>query len=448
MYRKLTYIFVILTSQVFIILLGGTYLASNQVVENILPGVHVQGIPLGNMSKSEALSKLKQRLEAPDKSKVTITANGQKWDLSYQEIDVQLNYKKAIDKAFAVGRNGGPLKKGLQALRLQYLQLDIPVSITLQNKTLKNKIIAINESFEQKPQNARLLLQNEKITMIKHREGRRIDVGATIAKIKGHLGLNGPVPAVVETIEPQVKTTDISSIDYILGECETKFNRKSVNRVINLELAAQKINNTLLRPDEIFSFNQQVGKRNKRSGYKTAPILSNRSVLPGLGGGICQVTTTLYNAALLANLSIVERYPHSLAVGYVTPGLDATVAYGHKDFKFKNTTDTPIYILSSLQENRLSVVILGGQNNKSTSVKLITKINKIEPNAVVKKTSTLETGLREVKYAGSPGYEAEVFRILIRNGIEINKEHISSDYYPPKQRIILEGLGYGEGEKV
>mgnify|MGYP001160707243 CR=1 FL=1 len=449
MYRKLICIFTILTSQIIMILLGGAYYLANQAERNILPGIRVQGIPLGDMTKEEALSKLKQRLDTPDKNKLLITANDQEWDISYQEIGINIDYQKTVDKAFTVGRNGGSVKQGLQALRLQYLQLDIPVSYTFQNKKLRNKIIAINDNYKQSPQNARLLLQNKNITMIKHREGRRINIGATIEKIKeGYLEIHDSFPAVIETIDPQVKASDLSSINSILGECETKFNPYSPNRVTNLELASQKINNTLLRPGEVFSFNQLVGKRDKKSGYKNAPIISNTNILSGLGGGICQVSTTLYDAVLLANLHIVERYPHSMAVGYVTPGLDATVAYGYKDFKFKNTYDNPIYILSSLQDNRLSVIILGRQNNNNTSVKLTTKINKIVPNVVVKKTSTLETGLREVKYSGSPGYKVEVFRILIKDGNEISKEHISSEYYPPRQRIVLEGLGKGEGEKV
>lgn len=131
----------------------------------------------------------------------------------------------------------------------------------------------------------------------------------------------------------------------IIGGYYTTLLNNSANRTNNVKLACQKINGKVLYPNQTFSFNQTVGKRTKEAGFLEAPVFAGKKVVPGIGGGVCQVSSTLYNAVLACNLKVVERHPHSMKVAYVPDKRDATVSFGIQDFKFRNTLNRPIQIL-------------------------------------------------------------------------------------------------------
>lgn len=137
----------------------------------------------------------------------------------------------------------------------------------------------------------------------------------------------------------------------------TTIHDKNENRVSNIKTAAEDLDGTVIEPGEIFSFNDSVGRRTKDKGYKEAPIFVNGEKSKGVGGGVCQVSTTLYNAALEADLEIIERHRHSRKVSYVEEGKDATVVYNSKDLRFKNTKDYPIEIRVSVSEDEIRITL-------------------------------------------------------------------------------------------
>lgn len=163
---------------------------------------------------------------------------------------------------------------------------------------------------------------------------------------------------------------EISSKPQIVGTYTTYFNPANKPRTKNLTLAAQSLNNTELKPGQIFSFNKTVGPRTPQRGYEKAIIFVNKKEVEGYGGGVCQVSTTVYNAVLKGDLKVVERYPHSLPVPYVPKGKDATVSYGWLDFKFMNDSDKPLLLQASILENKLKIDILklpGGEKSVAFS---------------------------------------------------------------------------------
>ncbi|NLZ33260.1 MAG: VanW family protein [Firmicutes bacterium] len=174
--------------------------------------------------------------------------------------------------------------------------------------------------------------------------GRQVDRPATVEKV-----MNAPagskVLAVVIALDPEITAAHFAAIDREIGAFRTWIGGGG-GRAVNIMLATASLNNYLLLPGEIFSFNAANGPRTAERGYRPAPVIVGHTVVPGLGGGVCQVSTTLYNAVLRAGLEVVERYPHSQPVGYVPPGMDATVA-DTLDFKFRNSSDRLIMIRSS-----------------------------------------------------------------------------------------------------
>jgi vancomycin resistance protein YoaR len=144
----------------------------------------------------------------------------------------------------------------------------------------------------------------------------------------------------------------------VIGSYKTTISDKNKNRVRNIRLAARRINNYTIRPGQIFSFNEVVGKRTPGKGYRTAKIIVQGQSEAGIGGGICQLSTTLYNAAKRSNLQIIERHSHSKIVGYVPKGYDAAVDYGYLDLKFKNTKNYPIKIKARVYKGKVQISLI------------------------------------------------------------------------------------------
>ena len=215
--------------------------------------------------------------------------------------------------------------------------------------------------------------------------------------------------------KPQVKVSDfgMDAFPDLLATFSTKY-VNNADRTTNLRIAASKMDGTVIVPGGTFSFNSVVGPRTTSRGYKSAAIYSEGTVVNDTGGGICQVVTTIYNAAIKANMNITERRNHSFLPTYADPGYDATVVYGSQDFKFKNSRDYPIKIIASVENGYCTVEIYGLKTENEYDVSIETNIIKTMP----KKSS-----------GGSTGYVVDSFRVVRQNGNVISREKIARDTY-------------------
>ena len=242
--------------------------------------------------------------------------------------------------------------------------------------------------------------------------------------------------------EPKVKVKDLGDklFKQTLSKYTTIYDAGVYNRAHNVQLAAKTINGTILLPGETFSYNGVLGNTNAARGYKQATAYVGGKVVPSFGGGICQVSSTLYNAVLYANLEIVERHNHSYAVSYVPAGRDATVAYGGKDFKFKNSRSYPIKIVASAKNGIVSISIKGIKETKEYEVVLTSSVLSTKANTTTyEENSSLEVGKEKVIQAGYTGKTSVAYKILKYNGKTISKTLLSKDVYKPMNRIIERG---------
>ena len=202
------------------------------------------------------------------------------------------------------------------------------------------------------------------------------------------------------------------------------------NRNVNLSIASNKINGVILKPGEKFSFNKVVGNRTKANGFKDAGVISSGKVIPGIGGGICQVSTTLYRAVMMAGMEKIERHNHSIYDGieYAERGLDAAVAWGYKDFIFKNSLKMPILIKSQSGEGWVSVQIYA-EKQPFDKVELVTRNEVKHPyETQVTRNPKLAPGTKNVIQPGVNGYSIEAYRIITVNG-KTKEERLSKDRY-------------------
>ena len=226
----------------------------------------------------------------------------------------------------------------------------------------------------------------------------------------------------------------------VLGTYTTLYDASNENRDNNVNLASEKINGTIIYPGETFSYNQIVGKRTIEAGYKEAGAYAGGKVVQEIGGGICQVSSTLYNAVLYANLEVVERYNHYFETSYVDPGRDATVSWGSLDFQFKNNRDYAIKIEAKARNGVCEITIKGIKQDNDDEVVIQPQVT-----SIIKKTeryendSSLEEGVTEVEQEGHDGCTSETHKILMQNGVTVSDEIISQDYYHALEKIIKKG---------
>lgn len=242
---------------------------------------------------------------------------------------------------------------------------------------------------------------------------------------------------------PKVTTKQIGSEAFpdLLSQFTTSFTSSGANRATNVRLAAGKINGTVLMPGETFSYNQVVGKRTRAAGFREGTAYFNGQVVQEVGGGICQVSSTLYDAVLYANLEIVERYNHGFNPGYVKAGLDATVSWGGPDFKFKNNRNYPIRIVCDSSGKKLRIYIYGLKTPEDCTVVLDARYLSTIPYKTIYQTDpSLVTGESKVIQSGSNGCKTATYKYVYNaSGTLISSDCISRDTYNPHNKVVAVG---------
>lgn len=238
---------------------------------------------------------------------------------------------------------------------------------------------------------------------------------------------------------PNVTTNQIGTEAFpnLLASYSTTFSTKATNRTTNIRLASNKINGVVLMPGQQFSYNKVVGKRTAAAGFKSAPAYSGGKVVNDIGGGICQVSSTLYNTALRANLEIIKRSNHRFATGYVPLSTDATVSWGGPEFIFKNSRKYPIKIVSKVNGGKITVDIYGCKEETEYEVVIKSETLQTIPMQTEYRTNTsLPQGTTKTVQKGHGGYKSRAYRILKLNGKVVSKQLLSTDTYAQLPTII------------
>lgn len=236
---------------------------------------------------------------------------------------------------------------------------------------------------------------------------------------------------------PNITVNDLGQEAFpdVLSTFSTNYDSSNTNRTTNLRLASDKINNIVIMPGETFSYNKTVGERTIEAGYKEAAIFENGQVIDGLGGGICQISSTLYNSVLYANLEVIERSNHTFLTSYLPGGRDATVVYGVLDFQFKNNRNYPIKISSSVTGGVVTIQIYGLKQDDDYEVELTqNKIRTIPFTTQYVSKAGYKSG--SIIQTGANGYIYEAYKTLKKNGVVVSTELISTDTYSAKAKMI------------
>ena len=324
----------------------------------------------------------------------------------------------------------------LENIHNPYQEIDIPVEKRKPNPINIEKIR--NEIYKE-PKDAYVERNPTKV----HVEEDGIDFGISLEEAKKLIQEDKEeyeIPLKITQAKKKLSDLGEEAFSEQIATFSTIYDASARNRAHNVELATKKINGIIIRPGETFSYNKTVGSRTIEAGWKEGTAYIAGKVVPSVGGGVCQVSSTLYNTALLANLEITERTNHTFTVDYVAASRDATVYYGSLDFCFKNTRTYPIKIVATAQNGVCKISIYGIKEEVEYEVIIQSKITSyINNTTVYKEDPTLAEGKEVVEQIGFNGCRSEGYKILKHNGKIISQTLLSKDTYSPQERIVRKG---------
>ena len=412
----------------------------------IYPGVTVQDVDLGGMTKEEAKNKLTETFEtAISNKKLPIVIGDKQYELIYSDIIPKYDIDGTVEQAYKFGKESGILKKYMVIKNSNNEKNQISLGFSYDEETLKTYEEKLQKDVAESAKDATISIEKGNISVKSETEGRSINLETLDTKLKeninGDLNSDSKVTVDLETTKPRVTKEDLSKINGIMGTFSTNYGTSAAGRSNNIEIATKVINGTIVMPGETFSFNDIVGPRTVERGYQEAGTYVGNKVEPGIGGGICQVSTTLYRAAMKANLRSVERTNHSMVVGYAQPGLDATVSYGYLDYKFKNTYDFPIYIQGNTVGKVVTYNIYGDPSSLSGKTYDMANeiIETIPPQTKEVPDNTLPEGKEVSEGGGMTGYKAKSYQITYENGVEVRRDVVSTDSYSSVDVMVRKG---------
>lgn len=410
----------------------------------IYPGVKVENTDLSGKTKEEALNLLKQQYgDVMLKKKINISAAGKTYTIDYPSLNAKYNIDENVNTAFSMGKNLTLFNKykaikypEAKTLKLEFTYDAAPVDDVINN---------IQKDTDKDPVNASIVLaRGGSFKINPDQKGAKLKVDelkkSILEQINGSLSGDIDIKAPIEELSANCTADNLSSINTLISSFSTNYSSSSENRAANIELATKAINGKYYLPGETFSFNDVVGQRTDARGYKAAPVIIGNKVDTDLGGGICQVSSTLYNAIIRANIKSTERTHHTIPSSYVDLGMDATVDYGNIDYKFKNNLSYPIYVEAYTENRNIHFNIYSNKELAKTKYDLYNEIyQQIQPTVKYVDDPKLPAGSTEIDQTAYTGYKVKVYKRKYENGVYVGQELVSDDYYLPVDGIVKNG---------
>lgn len=405
--------------------------------ENISYGVYYNDTDLSNTPKNELSARL-QELNAKVSHTVSINiGNNRTHQASYYDLGIQVDTDALAKEISSYGYEENLWTLLSHRFHAFYYGQHFTSQYKLDEVKGKTYLTELAKTIDTPGHNAYLSLENGQVVFHPAKEGKRIDIDATLQKIKDKLQTGESIDSISMVFTTRntvnVTDTDLKPLNTVLASFTTEYDPTNESRTHNIQLASDKINGTLIKPGATFSFNDVVGERTAEAGYDDAPVMIDGKLVPGIGGGICQVSSTIFNTALLSGMNIVERTPHFEPVGYIQAGRDATVAWGYLDFKFKNPYQQSVYILSVMNHGTLTIYIIGTAQDKPKNVSISVGDRSEIPNKTI---TRIDSSLKQKEVQeGHVGLKMNTYR-TITYGNWVTQTDSFESVYDPVDTII------------
>lgn len=417
--------------------------------DTIMPNVFINGVNVGGMSRIQAVTGIKSSVDKYADTVVRFNLDGESVETTMGELGCSTDVDEILEEAMKAGRTGNCLQRFKDAEELESGITTVELTTRPNFDSGENeKAESVLSELNRDSVNATIEMNDDStFNIIPGQTGIAVDVEATVKALAEKLDESWDseidVDVVYEETEPAADSDDLSQMTDELGTYTTSYSG-AAGRMQNVENAAKFLNGSLILPGEEFDVNAAMEPYTEENGYAYAAEYASGKVVQGLGGGICQVSTTLYNALLYAELEIVERYPHSMTVGYVDLSRDAAIAGTTKNLVFKNNYDYPIYIAAGCSNGQLTFSIFGKETRPSNrTIEFESRtISTIQPGeAVVTEDSSLAPGTSTVTQSAHTGYTAELWKNVYVDGVLQETVQVNSSSYSASPQYISVGPG-------
>lgn len=422
--------------------------------DTIKTGIFAGDIELSGMSAEQADAALTTYIDGLREMEITLLAGGNHpVVVTAGDLGIEWANPGLVSEALEVGTRGNVIERYKILKDLEHENLVYPIELEFDLQTINDILTNQCVKYDVKAVNTSLTRENGEFRIVEGHTGYSLDVETSIDLVYDYLtsewdGQPCQIALDVAVEEPRGSAEELAVVTDVLGTYSTSFSSSNAARSANVENGCRLIDGVTLYPGEEFSTYQAVSPFSEANGYYMAGSYVNGKVVDSLGGGICQVSTTLYNAVLLAELEVTERHNHSMIVTYVAPSADAAIAESSgKDFIFVNNLEYPIYIEGYTQNKRITFNIYGKETRDpgrqvSYESEVLEVIN--PPSDVLTADASQPVGYVVVAESAHIGYKARLWKVVTENGVEVSREQINSSSYKMTPRSAIVGVATGD----
>lgn len=415
--------------------------------DGVIPDrVYFGTISGGGLTEAEATEQIEAYIDQLKETTVTLKAGENALQTTAGELGLSWSNPEIVKEAAGLGKSGNLIVRYKAMKDLEHEDMVYTIGFAVDSEKVNGVLEAGLEKLNKKAVDTGLKREGKEFIVVPGVQGVSVNVQESVTVIEEYFTTlwnetDTEIDLVAEVVEPRGSEEELSKVKDVLGTYNTSFKGSAAGRVANVTNGARKINGTVVYPGDQFSVYEMTSPYTPENGYELAGAYENGQTVESYGGGMCQVSTTLYNAAIRAELEITERAAHSMTVSYVDPSADAAIAGTYKDLKFVNNTDAPIYIEGYTSGTVIYFTIYGHETrDKNRQVSFVSEIiESTDPGTVFKKVSE-PVGVVRKKQGVHMGIKAQLWKIVTVNGEEVSREVFNKSTYNPSKAIYEVGV--------
>ncbi|MCD8364738.1 MAG: VanW family protein [Clostridiales bacterium] len=421
--------------------------------ETILNGIYIGSVNVGGMTYEEAQDAICDYVDEISQETVTLYAEENSLETTLEEMGFSEDVDATLQEALQYGRTGNLVKQYKEQKDLDNEDKVFPLTLTVDEEQLTAYLEENTDALNQDAVDYGLTRENGGFVIIEGQNGLEVNVNESAAVIAEYFSDgwrdDAGIELAVTVTEPRGTEEELSKVQDVLGTYSTSYSSSASGRKTNVANGASLINGSVVYPGETFSVYEAVSPFDAENGYALAGSYENGTTVETYGGGICQVSTTLYNAVIRAELEVVERYGHSMIVTYVDPSADAAIAGTYKDFKFTNDTDSPIYIEGVADGSTIRFTIYGEETRASNrEVSFVSETTSTTEATVEFRATSAAIGTVTKVQSSHTGKTARLWKIVTVDGEEESREIFNNTTYSMSPTIYEVGTSSSNAEAV
>lgn len=422
--------------------------AKSQEQTSIPEHISISGVDVSGQTREQAEAVVTDYIEKYNDVEFDLTVDDKSITAGGEDIGLCAKNDDVVDQALSYGKKGNLIQRYKASSDLKNgKEKDFAISLTADTKTVENFLNEHKDELVNEAVDNTVKLVDGQFEYVEGKPGVDLLVEKSAVAIADYIsadwdGKDASIELLVEKDEPKGTKEELSTIKDVLGTFNTNFGTAVDGRTKNINVASEKLNGTVVYPGEVISVAEAIGPTTAENGYFPAGSYENGTTVETYGGGVCQVSTTLYNAVIRAELEVVTRAAHSMVVGYVEPSMDAAIADGAKDFQFKNNQKTPVYIESYTSGGNLYFTIYGKETRPANrKIEFVSEVtSQTDPQKEYVAVGDQPIGYVETTTKPHIGYTARLWKVVYEDGVEVSRDVFNNSKYNPSKEVISVGI--------